>query len=101
MNDFTIFLLETGLIFPVSSTSFKTSLQDFTDLWTAILSEEKKEYNLLYIDHLNQNFDNPILRKKLISLSEKEKGRSGKEPRKEEEEGQSGEDFPRFFDKSY
>jgi Na+/proline symporter len=39
----------------------------------AILSEEKKEYNLLYIDHLNQNFDNPILRKKLISLSEKEK----------------------------
>lgn len=38
-----------------------------------LLSEEKKEYNLLYIDHLNQNFDNPILRKKLISLSEKEK----------------------------
>ncbi|HLA55106.1 MAG TPA: sodium:solute symporter [Flavobacterium sp.] len=37
------------------------------------LSEEKKEYNLLYIDHLNQNYDNPILRKKLISLSGKEK----------------------------
>ncbi|HQW70026.1 MAG TPA: sodium:solute symporter [Flavobacterium sp.] len=37
------------------------------------LSEEKKEFNLLYIDHLNQNFDNPILRKKLSSLSEKEK----------------------------
>lgn len=37
------------------------------------LSEEKKEFNLLYIDHLNQNYDNPILRKKLISLSEKEK----------------------------
>jgi Na+/proline symporter len=37
------------------------------------LSEEKKEYNLLYIDHLNQNFDNPILRQKLISLSGKEK----------------------------
>ncbi|WP_291133198.1 sodium:solute symporter [Flavobacterium sp. UBA7682] len=39
----------------------------------AQLSEEKKEYNLLYIDHLNQNFDNPILRQKLISLSGKEK----------------------------
>lgn len=39
----------------------------------ADLSEEKKEYNLLYIDHLNQNYDNPILRKKLISLSGKEK----------------------------
>ncbi len=37
------------------------------------LSEEKKEYNLLYMDHLNQNYDNPILRKKLIALSEKEK----------------------------
>ncbi len=39
----------------------------------SILSEEKKEYNLLYIDHLNQNYDNPILRKKLVSLSVKEK----------------------------
>lgn len=38
----------------------------------ATLSEEKKEYNLLYIDHLNQNFDNPILRSKLKSLSNKE-----------------------------
>ena len=37
------------------------------------LSEEKKEYNLLYMDHLNQNYDNPILRKKLIALSGKEK----------------------------
>lgn len=37
------------------------------------LSEEKKEFNLLYIDHLNQNYDNPILRQKLISLSGKEK----------------------------
>ena len=38
----------------------------------ANLSEEKKEYNLLYIDHLNQNYDNPILRKKLTALSIKE-----------------------------
>ena len=36
------------------------------------LSEEKKEFNLLYIDHLNQNYDNPILRRKLIALSTKE-----------------------------
>lgn len=37
------------------------------------LSEEKKEFNLLYIDHLNQNYDNPILRNKLIAISGKEK----------------------------
>ena len=37
------------------------------------LSEEKKEFNLLYIDHLNQGYDNPILRQKLTSLSGKEK----------------------------
>ena len=36
------------------------------------LSEEKTEFNLLYIDHLNQNYDNPILRRKLIALSNKE-----------------------------
>ena len=37
------------------------------------LSEEKKEFNLLYIDHLNQNYDNPILRRKLVAISGKEK----------------------------
>ena len=37
------------------------------------LSEEKKEFNLIYIDHLNQGFDNQILRDKLKSLSAKEK----------------------------
>jgi Na+/proline symporter len=39
----------------------------------ANLGEEKKEYNLLYIDHLNQNFDNPILRNKLKELAGREK----------------------------
>lgn len=39
----------------------------------ANLGEEKKEYNLLYIDHLNQNFDNPILRNKLEELAGREK----------------------------
>ncbi|WP_353088327.1 sodium:solute symporter [Flavobacterium sp.] len=37
------------------------------------LSEEKKEYNLLYIDHLNQNYDNPILRNRLTAISGKER----------------------------
>lgn len=36
------------------------------------LSDDKKEINLLYIDHLNQNYDNPILRKELVALSNKE-----------------------------
>lgn len=36
------------------------------------LSEEKKEINLIYIDHLNQNYDNPILRKELVGISSKE-----------------------------
>ena len=36
------------------------------------LTEEKKEFNLLYIDHLNQNYDNPILRNRLTALSGKE-----------------------------
>ena len=36
------------------------------------LSEEKKEINLIYIDHLNQNYDNPILRKELVASSNKE-----------------------------
>ena len=38
----------------------------------AKLSEEKKEINLIYIDHLNQNYDNPILRKELVAISSKE-----------------------------
>ena len=37
------------------------------------LNDEKKEFNLLYIDHLQQNYDNPILRKQLITLSGKER----------------------------
>jgi Na+/proline symporter len=37
------------------------------------LSEDKKVINLLYIDQLNQDYDNPILRKELIELSSKEK----------------------------
>ena len=39
----------------------------------ADLSEDKKVINLLYIDQLNQDYDNPMLRKELIALSSKEK----------------------------
>lgn len=38
----------------------------------AKLSEDKKEINLIYMDHLNQNYDNPILRKELVAISSKE-----------------------------
>ncbi|MEK8179967.1 sodium:solute symporter [Flavobacterium buctense] len=62
---------------PVNRDAVEKSVyaQQYNSLETQLaqLSEEKKEYNLLYIDHLNQNFDNPILRQKLISLSGKEK----------------------------
>lgn len=37
------------------------------------LSEDKKVINLLYIDQLNQDYDNPILRKELVGLSSREK----------------------------
>lgn len=37
------------------------------------LSEDKKVINLLYIDQLNQDYDNPTLRKELVALSSKEK----------------------------
>ncbi|MBP4137173.1 sodium:solute symporter [Flavobacterium geliluteum] len=37
------------------------------------LSEDKKVINLLYIEQLNLDYDNPILRKELVTLSNKEK----------------------------
>ncbi|MES2574729.1 MAG: sodium:solute symporter [Bacteroidota bacterium] len=37
------------------------------------LSEDKKVINLLYIDQLNQDYDNPILRNELVGLSSREK----------------------------
>lgn len=38
-----------------------------------LISEDKKVINLLYIDQLNQDYNNPILRKEMIALSNKEK----------------------------
>lgn len=48
--------------------------QEYRDLEQKLakLSEEKKEINLIYIDHLNQNYDNPILRRELVAISSKE-----------------------------
>ena len=38
-----------------------------------VLSEDEKVVNLLYIDQLNQDYDNPTLRKELVDLATKEK----------------------------
>ncbi|NUY79766.1 sodium:solute symporter [Flavobacterium sp. MAH-1] len=38
----------------------------------AEVNNEKKEINLIYIDHLNQGYDNPILRRQLVALSGRE-----------------------------
>ena len=56
----------------IDNSEYKDEYQELEKQLT-VLSEEKKEFNLLYIDHLNQNYDNPILRKKLIALSGQEK----------------------------
>ncbi|MEO4005402.1 MULTISPECIES: sodium:solute symporter [unclassified Flavobacterium] len=37
------------------------------------VQEEKKEISLLYVGQLQQDFDNPILQQKMVSLSSKEK----------------------------
>jgi hypothetical protein len=37
------------------------------------LSEDKKVINLLYIDQLNQDYDNPILRKELIAYQQRKR----------------------------
>ncbi len=56
----------------VEQTKYKDEYHDLESK-LATLSDEKKELNLLYIDHLNQNYDNPILRQQLQGLSGKEK----------------------------
>ena len=56
----------------IENSKYNEEYQDLEKKLTN-LGEEKKEYNLLYIDHLNQNFDNPILRNKLKELAGREK----------------------------
>ena len=55
----------------IENSKYKQEYRALEDKLTK-LSEEKKEINLIYIDHLNQNYDNPILRKELVAISNKE-----------------------------
>jgi hypothetical protein len=56
----------------VYNSSYKAEYQVLEQKLDA-LSEDKKVINLLYIDQLNQDYDNPILRKELIALSAKKR----------------------------
>ncbi len=55
----------------IENSKYKNEYRDLEQK-LAKLSEEKKEINLIYIDHLNQNYDNPILRRELVAISSKE-----------------------------
>jgi len=55
----------------IENSKYKNEYHDLEQK-LAKLSEEKKEINLIYIDHLNQNYDNPILRRELVAISSKE-----------------------------
>ncbi|WP_016990043.1 sodium:solute symporter [Flavobacterium sp. ACAM 123] len=56
----------------VYNSSYKAEYQILEQKLDA-LSEDKKVINLLYIDQLNQDYDNLILRKELVALSTKER----------------------------
>jgi SSS family solute:Na+ symporter len=56
----------------IENSVYKNEYHTLEEKLTA-LSEDKKVINLLYIDQLNQDYDNPILRKELIGISGKEK----------------------------
>ncbi len=56
----------------IENSKYKKEYQALENKLNA-LSEDKKVINLLYIDQLNQDYDNPTLRKELVALSNKEK----------------------------
>ena len=56
----------------IENSKYKTEYNALEQKLNA-LSEDKKVINLLYIDQLNQDYDNPALRKELVALSNKEK----------------------------
>jgi hypothetical protein len=56
----------------VYNSSYKAEYQVLEQKLDA-LSEDKKVINLLYIDQLNQDYDNPILRKELIASRQKKR----------------------------
>ena len=56
----------------IENSKYKKEYQALENKLNA-LSEDKKVINLLYIDQLNQDYDNPTLSKELVALSNKEK----------------------------
>ena len=56
----------------IENSKYKKEYQALENKLNA-LSEDKKVINLLYIDQLNQDYDNPTLRKELVALSNTEK----------------------------
>ncbi|WP_281225344.1 sodium:solute symporter [Flavobacterium aquiphilum] len=56
----------------VENSKYKTEYQNLQKELNH-LSEDERVVNLLYIDQLNQDYDNPTLRKELVDLSIKEK----------------------------
>lgn len=56
----------------VKNSSRKTEFEKLEKELESVQSE-KKEISMLYVGQLNQDFDNPILQQKMISLSGKEK----------------------------
>ena len=56
----------------IENSKYKKEYQALENKLNA-LSEDKKVINLLYIDQLNQDYDNPTLRKELVALSNKQK----------------------------
>jgi len=56
----------------VENSKYKTEYQNLQKELDQ-LSEDEKVINLLYIDQLNQDYDNPALRKELVDLAIKEK----------------------------
>src|SRR5690606_3539993 len=56
----------------IENSAYKTQYQDLENELDMVL-DEKNEITLLYSGQLNQDYDNPILEEKMISLNEKER----------------------------
>ena len=56
----------------IENSAYKTQYQDLENELDVVL-EEKNEITLLYSGQLNQDYDNPILEEKMITLNEKER----------------------------
>ena len=56
----------------IENSAYKTQYQELENELDVVL-EEKNEITLLYSGQLNQDYDNPILEEKMITLNEKER----------------------------